>query len=76
MCEKYCRDRQATDNNKIRRIGVTFRITKATKTQSDYVILKFVYGKRNCTFTPQCHVLRALAVFGYFEFFVLNIMLF
>jgi len=42
MCEKYGRDRQTTDNNIIRRMGVTFWITKATNSlQNTYYLIPF-----------------------------------
>ena len=37
--EKYGRARQATDDNRIRRMRYACRITKATDTHSQYVIL-------------------------------------
>ena len=36
--EKYDRDRQATDDNIIRRMRILYWITKATDTHSEYVI--------------------------------------
>ena len=36
--EKYGRSRQATDDNIIRRMRFVYWITKATHTQSEYVI--------------------------------------
>jgi hypothetical protein len=36
--EKYCRTRQATDDNMIRRMRFACRILKATDTRSEYVI--------------------------------------
>jgi hypothetical protein len=37
--EKYGRARQATDDNIIRRMRITCRITKATDTHAEYVVL-------------------------------------
>jgi len=37
--EKYCRARQATDDNKIRRMRIVCWIPKATNTHSEYVTL-------------------------------------
>jgi hypothetical protein len=37
--EKYCTARQATDDNIIRRMRFACRITKATDTHSEYLIL-------------------------------------
>jgi len=37
MCEKCDRDAKATVSHIIRRMGVTFWITKAKKAQSEYV---------------------------------------
>jgi len=38
-CEKYCRPGQATDNNIMQCIRVAYKISKATNTHSEYIIV-------------------------------------
>jgi hypothetical protein len=60
--EKYGRARQATDHNIIRRMRFACWITKATDTNSEYVILTFPHGNNGYANAPQRYVVRTLPV--------------
>ena len=68
--EKYCRARQATDDDVIRRMRIACWITKDTATHSECVILLHLHGNTGYANGPQCYdILRTLhcilAVFPY-----------
>jgi len=60
--EKYGRTRQATDDNKIRRMSFACWIREATDACSEYVILLF-HGNNGYPNAPQCYAIRSLLVF-------------
>jgi hypothetical protein len=62
--EKYGTARQATDDNIIRRMRFACRITKATDTHSEYVILLF-HDNSCYVNAPQCYSIRKLPVLNY-----------
>jgi len=53
--KKYGRSRQATDDTIIRRMRFACRITKATDTHSEYVII-LLHGNNGCANVSQCYV--------------------
>ena len=57
---KYGTAAQTTDDNKIRRMRIVCRITKATDTHSEYVILLF-HCNRGYANAPHCYVLSHIA---------------
>jgi len=55
MRKKYGRFRQATDDTIIRRMRFACRITTATDTHSEYVII-LLHGNNGCANVPQCYL--------------------
>jgi len=51
--EKYCTARQTTDDNTTRRMSIACWITKATDTQSEYVILTAFPANNGYANAPQ-----------------------
>jgi hypothetical protein len=61
--EKYVATaRQATDDNRIRRMRFAWWITKATDTYWEYVILIAFHGNNGYTNASECYVTRTLPV--------------
>jgi hypothetical protein len=59
--EKYGKARQATDDNIIRRMRIACWITKATVTQSEYVIFLFFHGNNGYENALQYYVIDTLS---------------
>jgi hypothetical protein len=59
MWEKYGRAREATNDNIIWRMRFSGRVTEATNTQSEYVII-FLHVQNIDADTPQSYVIRPL----------------
>ena len=60
--EKCGRSKQAKDDNTVRRMRFACRITKATGTHSEYVIIIVFHGNSGYEHASQCHVIRTLCV--------------
>jgi len=60
--EKYCRARQATDDNIIWRMCIACCVTKATDTHSECVILLLFHGNNGYAKVSNCNVIRMLPV--------------
>ena len=60
--EKYGRSGQATDDDIIRCMRLACRITKATDTDSEYVILLLSYGNNGYTNSPPRYIIRTVPV--------------
>ena len=58
--EKYCKARQATDDNLTR--GTACWIPKATYTHSEYVVLIVIHCNNGCTNAAQCYLTCKLPV--------------
>jgi hypothetical protein len=61
--EKYGKSGQSTDDNIIRRMRLACRITKATDTHSEYVILFLSYDSNGYTSSPRSYVIITLSVY-------------
>jgi hypothetical protein len=60
--EKYGTARQGKNDNIIRRMRFACRITKATDTHSEYLILIVFHGYSGYANAHQCYVMRTLPV--------------
>jgi hypothetical protein len=58
--KKYCKVKEATDDNIIGRTRNAFWITKATEVHSEYVIL-FFHGNNSYANAPECNVYTYIA---------------
>ena len=66
---KYRRARQAIDKNIMRRMRFSCRITKATNTHLEYVIVFDFLRQQWFADAPQCYVIRTLPVLFIFAVF-------
>jgi hypothetical protein len=59
--EKYSKPRQAIDDNIVRRMCITFSITMATDTHSEYIILIAFHGNNGYAKVPQCYFYKYIS---------------